>query len=346
MPEEWTREKLQRHIDDQVQESLNLDYKGAGSLDKADKKKVEIHKDVSAMANSAGGVVIYGIREYDDKERKHLPERFDPVDQSVFTREWLEQVISGVQPRIQGLVITSVSVGPNPTDAVFVVEVPASSTAHQAGDKVYYRRHNFQSVGMNDYEVRDVMNRSTHALIDLEFKLDLEHLTVEQEVTNWTPGSSVLGSMKRTTSVKKESERYAFLDIHARNNGAVYAQYVVAYIYLPTKLAGEAYGEKLDDGRTKVRIENAQGERASHHMNARSVYTRNVPVLPGTSEHLGRVSLSFDYATNDHEVAEIEWEVYADNAQVNRGVKQLADLRAVAKVRYERTRRGPIDGLF
>ena len=90
MPEKWTREILQCYLGDRVQEDLNLNYKGADSLAKSDGKKRETHKDVSAMANSAG-VIIYGIREYDDDDRKHLPERFDPVDQSVFTKEWFER---------------------------------------------------------------------------------------------------------------------------------------------------------------------------------------------------------------------------------------------------------------
>ena len=37
--------------------------------------------------------------------------------------------------------------------------VPQSYTAHQARDHAYYRRHNFNVLPMEDYELRDVMNR-------------------------------------------------------------------------------------------------------------------------------------------------------------------------------------------
>ena len=50
----------------QTEENLHLDYKGAGSLATIDGKKKEISKDISAFANSDGGFVIYGIREFDD----------------------------------------------------------------------------------------------------------------------------------------------------------------------------------------------------------------------------------------------------------------------------------------
>lgn len=345
MTDEWTPESLQRHLDDQVHESLNLDYKGADSLDKSPGKKKEIHKDVSAMANSAGGVVIYGIREYDDKERRHLPERFDPVDQSVFTREWLEQVISGIQPRIQGLGITPVSVGPEPKDAIFVVEVPASSTAHQAGDKRYYKRYDFSSVAMNDYEIRDVMNRSAHALIDLEFKLDLERQTVRKTTMEnvQVKGSGFLPSISEPRTVTRtHEERLARLSVYARNNGAVYAQYVVARLYLPVKLVEEPDGETSEDGRAIIRIDNTR----SDYVGARSVHTRSVPVLPGTREELDTVMLSWGYAVSEHEDAEIEWEVYADNARVRRGIVQLADLRSGVKVRYTTDTRGPFETPF
>lgn len=342
MADEWTRERLQRHLDDRVQEDLNLDYKGADSLAKSDGKKREIHKDVSAMANSAGGVLIYGIREYDDDDRSHLPERFDPVDQSEFTREWLEQVISGIQPRIQNLVIKPVPIGPGPNDVAFVIEIPASNTAHQAGDYRYYKRYNFASVPMNDYEVRDVMNRSAHALIDLEFRLEFERRMVTQEKQGWRSGPGLIGSLEQHTTTEEHEERHATLNVYARNNGAVYAQYVVAHLYLPANLVKDHDGETHEDGRAIIRLDNTR----SDYVGARSVHTRNVPVLPGMREDLDVVALFWNYATNEREDAEIEWEVYADNAQVRRGVITLSELRSGVTVQRTYETRGPFDALL
>jgi len=42
------------------------------------------------MANSAGGIIIYGIKEYDEADKRHLPEKIDPIQQNVFSKEWLE----------------------------------------------------------------------------------------------------------------------------------------------------------------------------------------------------------------------------------------------------------------
>lgn len=155
----WTKERLNRLIADAVEENLNLEYKRAASLENNDSNKVEITRDVSAFANSAGGTLIYGIAEFADKNRRHRPERLDPVSRAVASKEWLEQIIQTIQPRIDGVVIHPVPIDETADTVCYVVEVPQSHTAHQARDHVYYKRQNFNRPPMEDYEVRDVMNR-------------------------------------------------------------------------------------------------------------------------------------------------------------------------------------------
>jgi len=101
----WDQARIQQHINDEIQESLTLEYKAADSLGKSEGKKTEITKDVSAMANSSGGVIVYGIKEYDASDKRHLPEKIDPVEQDKYSKEWLEQIINNVRPRIDGLIV-------------------------------------------------------------------------------------------------------------------------------------------------------------------------------------------------------------------------------------------------
>ncbi len=159
MQNQW-QTRLQQYINEGTEEHTLLEYKGADSLGKSDGKKAEISKDVSAMANSAGGILVYGIKEFDDDARKHLPEKLDGIDRTQFSKEWLEQIInSNIQPRITGLSIYPVDLDTGPNHVAYVVEVLQSKTAHQAKDKRYYKRFNFTVEAMEDYEVRDVMNR-------------------------------------------------------------------------------------------------------------------------------------------------------------------------------------------
>ncbi len=122
-----------------------------------DAKKAEIVKDVSAFANSSGGTLIYGIAECQQREHRHRPEKIDPVNRREFSKEWLEQIIQSIQPRIDGIIVEPLPL--DASSACYVVTIPQSHTAHQARDHVYYRRHNFNVLPMEDYELRDVMNR-------------------------------------------------------------------------------------------------------------------------------------------------------------------------------------------
>lgn len=163
---EWTKQRLDQMIADGVEENLSLDYKRADSLSKNDdRKKIEVTKDISSFANSSGGLLIYGIAEFGDKARRYRPERLDPIQRAEISKEWVDQVIQTIQPRIEGVVIYPVTISEPDNTVCYVVEVPQSQTAHMARDHRYHKRYNFTTAQMEDYEVRDVMNRHTHPKI-------------------------------------------------------------------------------------------------------------------------------------------------------------------------------------
>ena len=177
--EDYTFEDLKNLIQDQIEESINLDYKSAKSLDKSDTKKHEISKDISAFANSDGGIIIYGMQE-----ENHKPKSIDFVDGELFNKEWLENVIdSNIQQKIQEIRIYPIRIDSDIKKTVYVVKIPASSEApHISADKRFYRRFNFKSVPMEEYEVRLLYNRTSKAEID--FYSFLRNNIEEYEVGN------------------------------------------------------------------------------------------------------------------------------------------------------------------
>jgi hypothetical protein len=194
MATKWNEARLQSYIDNFIEESLTLDYKAADALARNDRKKMEITKDVSAMANSAGGTIIYGLKEHSDPAKKHLAEAINPVDRTQFSKEWLEQIINNIRPRIDKITIRSISLSTGPNDVAYVVEIPQSSTAHQATDHRYYKRYNFESVSMEDHEVRDVMNRVIVPDADVEFKYRLAMSSGPDRIYNLRPIIKNLGT--------------------------------------------------------------------------------------------------------------------------------------------------------
>lgn len=201
MEEPWNQSRIQELIDNPTEESLILEYKSAEALGKTDAKKKEITKDVSAMANSAGGVILYGVKEYDEPTKRHLPEKIDTVNRNEFSKEWIEQIINNIRPRIDGVIIHPVTIDGNQAKVVYVIEIQQSATAHQATDYRYYKRFNFESVPMEDYEIRDVMNRLTTPDASVEFKFrtlsrtsDLHEYALEVFIRN--QGNLVINNFK------------------------------------------------------------------------------------------------------------------------------------------------------
>jgi hypothetical protein len=163
--EQITVADLQQLIDTSAEESSYLEFKSAGSLDKVENKKTEISKDVSAFANSGGGIIIYGM-----EEKEHKAYALSPIDGNVFSKEWLEQVINTrIHRRIEKLVVIPVRIESKIEKTIYLVNIPESSGApHMAYDKYFYKRFNFEAQRMEEYEVRQAYSRQAKTELSID----------------------------------------------------------------------------------------------------------------------------------------------------------------------------------
>jgi hypothetical protein len=216
--ENWDEATVQTMIANQVTENLQLEFKQSDALGRSDGKKREISKDVSAFENSAGGIILYGVAE-----NGHVPTHVDGgTDANDLSKEWLEQVLqSNIHPRISGISIKQIPVSASPGRVLYAVEIPQSTVQapHQAADHRYYKRFNFQSCPMEDYEIRDIMRRS--ATPDL-------YLDIQSNAT------SVSGSF---TSLSTS------LRISVGNHASEPALYALIRIFIDPGLAPTRWGE-------------------------------------------------------------------------------------------------------
>jgi hypothetical protein len=344
MKTSWTQQTILDLIQNQIEESLNLEYKAADALDKSsDSKKKEIAKDVSAMANSDGGTIIYGIKEYDVSEKRHLPERIDSVNRVKVSKEWLEQVLNtNIFPRIPNITIEPITISKSPTDVIYVVTIPKSNTAHQANDKRYYRRFNFESVAMYDYEIRDIFNRAQSPIINLEFLIEKETYQIHDII----PGIPSFTYQKR----EPEYETNVELLVFAYNDGKILAKYINCFLEIPEivllknkrllenkRTAPEVF---LREGIPFVKRHRENTDRDVVGTSGQSPYTypnygptRYIPVLPKTKISLStnsysRILLEKDLDFND---LKIYWTVYADNAEPIAGESLLKEIKVKDK---------------
>jgi hypothetical protein len=213
---EWDETDVLSLIPD-VQESLTLEYKKSDALDKADRQKNELSKDVSAFANSAGGVILYGM-----EEDKNYPTKVDGgLDPNDITKEWIEQVIhSRVHPKIDGLRINQIPLRQSsPRRVLYALSIPAATSRapHQAYDKKYYKRYNFESVAMEDYEVRDIFRRATTPDLWIDFSFDTGK-TVEVNFRPAEASSHPISLYDYIGNQSQEPALYAVIGIYLDQN--------------------------------------------------------------------------------------------------------------------------------
>jgi hypothetical protein len=266
-----TKSDLDRLIEEDIQESLNLDYKDARALEKTDPKRNELCKDVSAFANSAGGQIIYGIQEKD-----HHPVRVqdaDAVSPADISREWVEQVIdSTVQPRIQNLRIQPIDVAPGRVAYVITIPQATTNAPHQAPDNKYYCRQNFQSVPMEDYQVRDALRRATtpELYVDLSFAGgDKAHVEFADQA---------------------ELSKPITLFVIVRNRSSQPAHYALVQVGIDAELRIQSLGPDF----LSVRI-TGDGQQQQHWLWHRFISPPGMPIFKEADDALHRLSLFFSY---------------------------------------------------
>lgn len=315
-------EEVQRYIDDQVEENSTLEYKEADAIGRSDAKKKEIAKDVSAIANSSGGRIIYGIREC--KEARHFPEAITPIKRGEYSKEWLEQIIIGnISPKIEGIIIHSVACAEE-NEVVYVVDVPMSSTAHQCtADHRYYKRYNFQSVPMLDYEIRDVMNRAKHPVIELLFYITTETYEVHDLMRSLSPYAG-----------KKEPQYATEIKLHIvpTNIGDVYANYVAYFVDLPKDILHQSSIDELNE----IAEETMQYQGDNTYRDVvdykampfgggipKYGSSRFDPILPRLKGVSRKIRLTAVPETDDRDIV---WRVHADNAEPRIGYQSLGGI--------------------
>jgi hypothetical protein len=180
-----TLEDLQHFIEGPgSSEGLYVDYKAADELHKSDKdRKHTIRQYVAAFANSEGGVLIIGVKEPTDDDRKKGKKPFiDPIDPVFATsidknglKQWTAQVTRdlvgalGGPPRIS-VIHTKPTDDETPTGQILLVAVPRAPSLVSVinkGAPAYYFRIEDQAREVPQSLVVDLLlgRRSTPHLV-------------------------------------------------------------------------------------------------------------------------------------------------------------------------------------
>ena len=174
-----TFDDVWKFLEQRIGENLTLDYKRELSPESA-KDRSELCKDVSALANSGGGTILYGV----DEEKPDRTPRFPLEGTPRYTgrqpiEEWAAQVIrAGVQPSMD-FEIRVYDLDDESGRCVMIIRTSASPLAPhmvtlREDNRYYgrfYRRSNYETRIAQEYEVREMLERARRLYVGLEGEL-------------------------------------------------------------------------------------------------------------------------------------------------------------------------------
>ena len=126
-----TADDIVSFISQSIEENLNLDYKSIPQKINFD----ELAKDVSAFANSEGGLLIFGVSEkgeVDQKTKKTIriyPESITWGEPSL-RKETIDQHLVGkIHPPIEDSRVIPIRKSEQDPSVIFLIDVPKSNNA-------------------------------------------------------------------------------------------------------------------------------------------------------------------------------------------------------------------------
>ena len=264
------------------------------NLSEDDKK--ELAKDISAMANSNGGVVIYGVTEEKNEDGYKVPTNLKPIPFIEMDKERLSRLIIATITPVIEFEIDCIPSDSDTGSFYYIITISKSMTAHQnVIDKCYYNRKGAISMKMEDCEIRDVMNRAKTPIINIEYEL------IKKIVHPIRTGQGL--AIASDIHEKMSDEISYELHYWLVNNGHIYAKYVNYFLYVPLEILkdeSESYEEEggyarfYGDNRIKMMYD---------------------PILPNMCQAKNVIELTNIVKFKDN--VSIKYEVHADNAAIN-----------------------------
>lgn len=170
--EKINKEDLATFTSNQTTEHIYFDYKSSpeGKPEERAKKLEEfrndVAKDITAFANSEGGLLIIGFCEKDKKIK--------PI--SIKSETFDHQLKGTKMNPIPDFKIATVDVEEN-TEIKYVhlIDIPQGNKVYQAPDNKFYRRSNGQNHGpLNQQEILDVAGRSGKPNVEIELWFSIQ----------------------------------------------------------------------------------------------------------------------------------------------------------------------------
>lgn len=161
------------------QETLQLEFKAnahqdpifvEGSLTKSGKKILA--KEASAFANSAGGVIVFGVdcRLVDKVDQA---QKLTPISSLSRSETSVRDAAADLlQPRHDGIRVAAIKTSADPGSGFILVDVPRSERrphrSEATDQKQYFKRSGSSSFPMEHYDIEDAFRRTSSPVVEVE----------------------------------------------------------------------------------------------------------------------------------------------------------------------------------
>ncbi|MFD1703601.1 helix-turn-helix domain-containing protein [Methylopila henanensis] len=135
-------------------ENATLEFKSSRLLDQKNDRIFEaLSREITALANSIGGVLIIGVEEDSDRRIAMIA----PIGDAKKNEAWIEDgLLSRITPSLNFAITRIEASGGH----LLVIDVPPSLNApHQSADKRYYARRLFRVDPLLAFEIDDIRRR-------------------------------------------------------------------------------------------------------------------------------------------------------------------------------------------
>lgn len=205
-------------VDRQIQETAGLDWK-AEHPGRDEKARAGLAKDVAAMANSGGGLLVLGVGETGSGAAKKL--HLTPVELSAQIEDQvLALTHARVRPLVTGIEVELVPDPCAPSDpahGAVLISIPASPDAphfYEHGDVVESPpwRNGPSTVKMREREVERQYRARFQAAADAGARLDAMEQSGKYRARNWEAGGMVVAAVPVVGSAAPTSPDVAVVE--------------------------------------------------------------------------------------------------------------------------------------
>lgn len=169
---------LAQLVSNKQQEGVDLEFKRKANPDTGEasrEDRTNLGIALSALSNSMGGVMVWGVRAAKDSEKIDCATELKPIAEiSRFKSDVARLVSQAIMPRHEGIMVEAIAASSPLGAGYLVIHVERSERRpHRCefGDKQYFKRVGDSSIAMEHYDIEDSFKRLVVPWLELKWSV-------------------------------------------------------------------------------------------------------------------------------------------------------------------------------